>query len=114
MSWQLDLRHAASALQPQLVDLPHLRTAAIGTWRGRMVNEYRSALVFAHLDTQAAQVGLADSWREELQEFEAEERRHGVLCGAVVEALGGEAAASVASSRPVPAHADVSPLEGLV
>ena len=40
------------------------------------------------------------------------ERRHGVLCGAVVEALGGEARAEVPERAPFPDHGDVSPREG--
>src|SRR5204863_6003737 len=48
----------------------------------------------------------------EVRGFAAEERRHGVLCGAVVEALGGEALAEIPDGEEYPAHEDaVTPLE---
>jgi hypothetical protein len=94
--------------------LPHLRPAAIATWRGRMVNEYQSSLVFGSLALQAQRAGLAAHLSEELREFEAEERRHGVLCGSVVEALGGAARSEVAAPRAVPVHSDCSPLEAFL
>ncbi len=97
-----------------LPHLPHLRPAAVATWRGRMVNEYQSSLVFGGLALQARRAGLAAHLSEELREFEAEERRHGVLCGSVVEALGGSARADVAAPRALPAHGGCSPLEGFL
>jgi hypothetical protein len=107
----LDLRDAARARMPQVVDLPHLRAAAIGTWRGRMVNEHSSARVFEGLANQFHAAGVPDVV-DEVRGFASEERRHGVLCGSVVEALGGEAIAEVPDGDPYPAHADAaSPLE---
>jgi len=113
MTELLDLRTEARVRLPELPSLPELNRAAVATWRGRMVNEYQSGAVFAALAKQAEQVGLARGWVEELRAFELEERRHGVLCGSVVEALGGEARAEVALRPPVPAHADAAPLEAL-
>jgi hypothetical protein len=75
-----------------------------------MVNEHSSAAVFA---------GLADQLRpfdadaaETCAGFADEERRHGILCGAVLEALGGEAAFPARPPEALPAHADVDPREG--
>lgn len=79
-----------------------------------MVNEYQSAEVFGALAQQAERLGLASAVVQQLREFEAEERRHGVLCGGVVEALGGQACAEVTTPRPLPEHADVVPLEGFL
>lgn len=113
MTDSLDLRAEARAQLPALPRLPELAPAAIATWRGRMVNEYQSGSVFAALAQQAKRAGLELSVVEELREFELEERRHGVLCGSVVEALGGEAWAELTASRPLPTHEDVTALEGL-
>lgn len=110
----LDLRAQARASRPALPELPQLREAAIATWRGRMINEHGSSRVFAALAAQAAQLGLSRDVIGQLLEFEAEERRHGVLCGSVVEALGGEARADVAEPRDLPLHADVPPLQAFL
>lgn len=91
--------------------MPELRDAAIATWRGRMVNEHGSARVFEGLARQFEEAGLGELGAE-VETFAIEERRHGVLCGAVVEALGGEAIAEVAPGETYPLHEDVAPLEG--
>lgn len=114
MTTVLDLRALARERLPVVADLPELRAAAIGTWRGRMVNEYQSAEVFTALAEQATRLGLLSNVVQQLREFEAEERRHGVLCGSVVEALGGEARADVEPPRRLPLHVDVPPLEGFL
>lgn len=107
----LDLRDPARALSPKIDDLPHLREAAIGTWTGRMINEYSSARVFEGLAKQFAAAGV-DDVVEEVRGFASEERRHGVLCGAVVEALGGQARAEIPEGEEYPAHEDAqTPLE---
>lgn len=107
----LDLREAARAHMPAVADMPHLREAAIRTWRGRMINEHSSARVFEGLARQLAAAGL-DDVVDEVRGFADEERRHGVLCGAVVEALGGEARAEVPDGDPYPEHEDAKmPLE---
>jgi len=80
------------------------RALAIETWRGRMINEHTSATVFEQLaeqltpvllasesDADGAGAAAAAALLDEVRAFADEERRHGVLCGRVVEALGGEA-----------------------
>ncbi|MBX3229898.1 MAG: ferritin-like domain-containing protein [Labilithrix sp.] len=106
----LDLRAEAQAHKPVLREMPHLKEAAIGTWRGRMINEFSSARVFDGLARQFAAAGVHDVV-DEVKGFAAEERRHGVLCGAVVEALGGEALAAVPDGDEYPEHDDATPLE---
>lgn len=108
----LDLRAPARAKLPQVPDVPHLREAAIATWRGRMINEHGSARVFEGLARQLAAANLADAVVAEVRAFADEERRHGVLCGSVVEALGGEAYAPIDAGDVYPAHEDAeTPLE---
>jgi hypothetical protein len=92
------------------MDVPALRAAAIATWRGRMINEHSSARVFEELARQFAAARLYEL-ADEVRDFASEERRHGVLCGAVVEALGGEALAQVTEGAAYPAHEDAEPLE---
>ncbi len=107
----LDLRADARANMPAITQLPHLREAAIATWRGRMINEHSSSRVFEGLARQFAAAGI-DDLVGEVRGFASEERRHGVLCGAVVEALGGEAIAEVPAKDAYPEHEDASsPLE---
>ena len=111
MSVLLDLRDAARAHRPAVVDIPALRDAAIATWHARMINEHGSARVFECLAEQFAAAQMHDVV-EQFSRCAAEERLHGVLCGAVVEALGGEARAVVSDGEPYPAHRDAaSPLE---
>ncbi|MBX7078907.1 MAG: ferritin-like domain-containing protein [Nannocystaceae bacterium] len=120
MSARLDLRGWSRALQPTLPDPdrlpqglgPQVRAAAIATWRARMINEHGSAPVFEALAQQAAAAGL-DATARELAGFAHEERHHGALCGAVVEALGGEAVATIEAPTPVPGHDEVAPIEAL-
>ncbi len=108
----LDLREEARLRMPRIDHLPHLREAAIATWRGRMINEHGSAQVFDALARQFARAGAPSDVVEEVRGFAAEERRHGVLCGAVVEALGGTALAEVPPPEAVPEHEDAElPLE---
>lgn len=118
-SWlvMLDLREEAQAHLPQLnLSLEHypLKDMAIKTWKGRMVNEHGSAMVFDGLYKQCLDFGLEKSDLERLRSFADEERQHGVLCGAVVEALGGEARADVLEQSEFPIHQDASPLEGVL
>jgi hypothetical protein len=106
----LSLRSQARRAAPAIPALPHLREVAIATWRARMVNESGSARVFEGLSRQLARAGLAG--RDEAVGFAEDERRHGVLCGAVVEALGGEARAHALVREPFPSHRDAAtPLE---
>jgi hypothetical protein len=108
----LDLRDEARRAAPPLPSLPHLAVAARATWLGRMANEHASSSVFEALARQLASAGLPRDAVEACELFAAEERRHGVLCGAVVEALGGEARAPLPEAPAFPEHADAAPLEG--
>src|SRR5262249_34027606 len=94
-SYELDLRQEARRERPSLGPSAPLALfeAARATWRGRMVNEYASSAVFDGLALQLERAGLGAEVVETCRRFADEERRHGVLCGAVVEALGGEARA---------------------
>lgn len=112
----LDLRALARAQRPTGLDEDELddrvRAAAIATWRARMVNEHGSAPVFEGLVEQLdalAHNGLLDAREiDRARNFAAQERRHGVACGAVVEALGGEAQAESLPQQEFPGHADAS------
>ena len=108
----LDLRAEAQAHKPRLPYLPELQEMAIGTWRGRMINEHGSARVFEGLAKQLERLGLDEADLDRVRSFAAEERKHGVLCGAVVEALGGQALAPALEVVPFPKHDEVSLLEG--
>lgn len=103
----VDLRAPARAAMPAaLPDLPDLRDSAIGTWSQRMINEWSSSRVFAALAAQLDAAGLAGG--DTCRGFADEERRHGELCGAVVERLGGEARFVLPEAPPLPAHADTT------
>jgi hypothetical protein len=104
---QLDLREQARAHAPHLTLTPELAGAARATWLGRMVNEYMSSAVFDALAGQMKEAGFSEREVAECRSFASEERMHGVLCGAVVEALGGEAVATTTPRRSLPRHADV-------
>ncbi len=108
----LDLREAADGARPVVPVIPHLRGAAIATWSARMINEHSSARVFDGLAKQFEAAGVEQDVVAEVRGFADEERRHGVLCGAVVQALGGEALAQIPEGDDFPAHEDAaSPLE---
>ena len=115
---RLDLREPARRVAAlELGDLgadPALVSAAIGTWRGRMVNEHGSARVFEALARQMREAGLAPEQVDTVAGFAEEERRHGVLCGAVVEAVPSRRAdacarASVAATAATNARAHTTP-----
>ena len=113
----LDMRQAARAQGMQL-DRSALtesdRRDAIATWQGRMLNEHISARVFAGLVPQMMTAGVDVRLQLEIASMIGEELRHGVLCAAAVEALGGEAKATLPELEPVPSHADAEPLEALL
>ena len=102
---------------PTITD-PVLRTMTQETWRGRMVNEYGSSFVFEQFAEQCSRhaktLRFEESTLERLKEFAQEERRHGVLCGAVTKAFGGAAKAPALNSPPFPFHEEVEPLEGIL
>lgn len=111
----IDLRadaRLASPVLPAVANLAALAPSAKATWRGRMINEYMSSGVFEGLAVQCAALGLEDE-ADECRGFADEERRHGVLCGAVLEALGGEAAFEAVATGDFPEHAEVSKEEAL-
>jgi hypothetical protein len=109
----LDLRAQARVRLPAVPEMPQLREAALGTWRGRMINEYSSSRVFEALASQLEAAGLDPDLVAECKGFADEERKHGVLCGSVVEALGGEALANWREEHDFPLHEDAaSPIEG--
>jgi hypothetical protein len=102
----VDLRELSRAHMPALPDAGALGESALATWRGRMINEYMSSAVFEGLAHQVKRAGLGEEMEAECREFAAEERRHGVLCGAVVEALGGEAKFEAPARDEFPTHED--------
>ena len=119
----LDLQETITGAYDGLEKLPHIedehvRTMTQGTWLGRMVNEYGSSLVFAQFAEQCRQhangLEISQETIKRLEEFAAEERRHGILCGAVVEAFGGTAKADALQSEAFPFHEDAEPLEGIL
>jgi hypothetical protein len=107
MQAMVNLRAEALRASPRIPDLPALNALAVGTWRGRMINEYTSAGVFEGLARQLAAAGLEPEVVAQCAGFADEERRHGVLCGAVVEALGGEATFERVHVPDFPEHDDV-------
>jgi hypothetical protein len=104
----VDLRAPARQAAPALPSMPELTASALATWRGRMVNEHTSAQVFEGLARQLAAAGMEPELVAECAGFANEERKHGVLCGAVVEALGGEARFERPDTDEFPEHEDVS------
>ena len=110
----LDLRSEAQRHMVRLPSLPGARAAARATWHGRMVNEFASHIVFEGLASQMAAAGFDREAVEACAEFAREEKRHGVLCGAVVESLGGSATAELPEMPSFPRHEDVSPREGVL
>src|SRR6185369_2932086 len=71
-----------------------------------------SAPVFDGLARQLDRLGAREEARE-CERMAGEERTHGVLCGAVVEAFGGDARAPALPDRVFPEHDDVAPLEAV-
>lgn len=114
MGATLDLRAEALPHCPVLAPHPALYADVRRTWIGRMVNEHASATVFEGLATQIRRARLDEGLAVECEGFAAEERRHGVLCGAVVEAAGGEARAPALEPEAFPMHEDVAPIEALL
>jgi hypothetical protein len=110
----LDLVEQARRLRPAVAEIdPALRHAVQRTWRGRMINEHGSAPVFEGLARQLRRAGAPAEHAAECARFAEEERTHGVLCGAVVEAFGGDARSEIDPTPPFPEHLDVAPLEAV-
>jgi hypothetical protein len=110
----IDLRAQAGRHAVAVPAVPHLNGSARATWRGRMVNEYASSRVFDGLAAQMHDGGLDPACVVECRTFAEEERTHGVLCGAVLQALGGEAVAPDRDDGTFPCHRDAPPVEGVL
>jgi len=114
----LDLTRAATAAAVRLPEEYALneneRLAAIGTWRGRMINEHISARVFAGLIPQMMAADIGADHIKSVAEFIHEELTHAEKCAAVVLSVGGEPIAPLPELLPVPEHAECSPLEAFV
>ncbi len=113
MGGLLDLQAAGRARGLRLDAHPVLREAAIETWRRRMRNEHGAAPVFDGLGRQLASAGADARLVDRVASMAAEERRHGELCGAIVEGLGGQAVVDALPEVPLPEHADVCRLEAV-
>lgn len=91
---------------------PHVCEAAVATWRDRMVNEHRSASVFASLVPQLIEASTTVDVQTVALQAATEEIRHAVLCGEVVRAFGGEPVTQAEAVLPrIPEHAGVAALE---
>ncbi len=101
----IDLREEARRVPVAVAGSSDLFAAARDTWFGRMVNEHSSAAVFAGLAEQLRPFDAAAA--DTCAGFAEEERHHGVLCGAVLEAIGGEATFPAPATTALPVHADV-------
>ncbi len=113
MSAPIDLRAAARARAVTLEGEPLDRGQALATWRGRMINEFASAPVFADLAAQLDEAGAEPTLVAEVRAMADEERHHGALCGAVVVALGGEAVAPAPHRERLPGHPAVDRFEAV-
>ena len=71
-----------------------VREAAVHTWRDRMVNEHRSAAVFAGLVPQLIEASSTIDVQTVALRAATDETYHATLCGDVVRAFGGEAVAT--------------------
>ena len=113
----LDMREASKAESLRL-DRAALteaeRQSAIATWKGRMLNEHISARVFAGLIPQMMEAGVDVRLQREVATMIDEELRHGVLCAAAVEALGGEARVPLPTLDSIAEHPDAEPVERLL
>jgi hypothetical protein len=107
----IDLRAAAREHMPRLSPSSVLIEAARATWLGRAANEYVSSTVFEGLAPQIEAAGMGAEAVRACEQFADEERRHGVLCAAVVEALGGEAIVELQQRPPFPKHEGAQPIE---
>src|SRR4051812_27255196 len=90
------------------------RQAAIAEWTNRMVHSHVASRLFAGLVPQMMRAGIDSAFQAASAEAVVNGLRHARLCGAVVEALGGQARAPLPDVCDVPRHDDVAPLEGLL
>ena len=114
----LDLTRAAAEAAVSLPEEYALneseKLAAIGTWRGRMINEHISARVFAGLIPQMMAADIGADHIKSVAEFIHEELSHAEKCAAVVHAVGGKPVAVLPELPPVPTHDECEPLEAFV
>jgi hypothetical protein len=110
----LDLRASSRSHRPDVPHLPHLTASAQATWLGRMVNEHASSQTFLALADHIDTIGMSTARSATCRKFAEEERMHGILCGAVVEALGGEARADAVAPGSLPLHPAVAPVVGVL
>ncbi|MCB9679337.1 MAG: ferritin-like domain-containing protein [Alphaproteobacteria bacterium] len=114
----LDLTRQGIRYQPDSTALPGLtgaeRGIAVRTWRGRMVNEYVSAGVWASLVRQLMEAKASADLVIEAGEAVRDELRHAAQCAGCVLALGGEATAPMPDLAEVPTHEDASRLEAVL
>jgi hypothetical protein len=115
MLQSFNLEQEATRFIPDMPALPHLRRSALATWRGRMINEYSSSVVFEGLALQMRDAGMDPSTVLEVEEFAREEKRHGAQCAAVVTALGGVAVGEMRQEENFPMHHDAkTKIEGVL
>lgn len=94
---------------------PTVREAAVQTWRDRMVNEHRSAAVFAALVPQLIEASSTIDVQTVALRAATDEIYHATLCGDVVRAFGGEPEATAEPTlMRMPCHDGLSALERAV
>lgn len=92
-----------------------VREAAAQTWRDRMVNEHRSAAVFAGLVPQLIEASSGIDVQTVALRAATDEIYHATLCGEVVRAFGGEPTATAEPTLlRMPEHAGLSAKERAV
>jgi hypothetical protein len=117
MNPTLDLTREAAPLDiPGLDGIPKVeREAALRNWQARMVSEHVSARVFATLVTKLMAAGAARRHIAAVAAMIGQELDHALLCARVVATLGGEPRVELPDVlTPLPAHEDVSPIEGVL
>ncbi len=115
----LDLQKQVKAAPFEAFDVsvltPFERASALRNWQDRMVSEHVSARVFAGFFDKMLRAGVGHFYLDMARSAMEEELRHGVLCGRVLVALGGEARAPLPSPLPeVERHSDVDPVEAVL
>ncbi|MDB4927999.1 MAG: hypothetical protein JWM10_483 [Myxococcaceae bacterium] len=92
-----------------------VRVAAVHAWRERMVNEHRSAAVFAGLVPQLIEASSTIDVQTVALRAATDEIYHATLCGEVVRAFGGEALATAEPTlMKMPEHPGLAALERAV
>lgn len=118
MSGVLDLRREAQqtpvTLDVALTLNDDSRRIAVAEWTDRMVDEQAASRLFAGLLPQMMRAGVDAQFQAATADAVVDELRHARLCAAIVQALGGEARASLAGADDLPRHDGVSALEGLL